>query len=72
MGHVGGGGQDPERREAERGDRAELDRVPDALPHREPAGVRLELGFRRDAGLDAADELDRHAQEVLRRRLVQP
>ncbi len=72
VGHVGGGGQDPERREAERGDRAELDRVPDALPHREPAGVGLELGLGRDAGLDAADELDRHAQEVLRGRLVQP
>ena len=69
---VGGRGEDPQRREAECRDRAELDGVPDALPHREAAGIGLELGLRRDRGLDAADQLDRHPQQVLGGRLVQP
>ena len=40
--HVGGGREHPERREAERRDRAELDGVPGALPHGEPPRVGLD------------------------------
>jgi hypothetical protein len=70
--YVGGGGEDPERREAEGRDRAELDDVAGALPHREPAGVGLELVRCLEPRLDASDELDRHPKQVLRRRLVEP
>ena len=63
-------GEQPERREAERHDRAQLDRVAGALAHGEaPRRQRLRLHGRR--ALDAADELDRDPQRVLRRRLVQ-
>ena len=53
MRDVGRRGKDPQGREAERRDRAELDGVPDALPHREPAGIGLELALGRDARVDA-------------------
>ena len=70
---VRGRGEEPERREPEREDRAELDDVPRALADGELPGRGLELAcdlsFR---ALDAADELDGDPQEVLRGRLVQP
>jgi hypothetical protein len=72
-GHVGRRGQDPERREPEREDGAELDDVAGALPHRELSRRALELtGDRGLRALDAADQLDGDPQQVLRRRLVQP
>ena len=70
---VGGRGEEPERREPEREDRAELDDVPGALAHEEL--LRRGLDLARDLvlrPLDAADELDGDAEEVLRGRLVQP
>ena len=72
VGDIGAGGEEPERREPERGDRAELDDVPGRLADGEPGWVRLEFvgGTRRC--LDTADELGRDAEEVLGGRLVQP
>jgi hypothetical protein len=71
-GDVGGGGQDPERREAEGEDRAELDDVARALPYRKLLRRALDLAGRLAPGaLDVADELDGDAQQILRRRLVQ-
>jgi hypothetical protein len=67
---VGRGGEEPERREAEGGDGAELDRVAERLAHREPAGRRLDFACGRRP-LDATDELDRDPEQVLRGRLVQ-
>ena len=69
---VGRGGEDPERREAEGRDRAELDHVAGALADGEATGIRLVLV--RDGRLrrDAAHELDRDPEQVLRRRLVEP
>ncbi len=65
--------QQPERREAEREDRPELDDVACALPHRELLRRRLELpGDFLRRPLDAANELDRDPEQVPRRRLVQP
>ena len=71
MRDIGAGGEEPERREAERGDRAELDDVAGRLAHRETRRVRLVLVCRSGRRLDAADQLDRDAQEVLGGRLVQ-
>ncbi len=71
MRDVRDGGEDPERREPERGDRPELDHVARALSHRQASGVGLELVLHLDARVDSADQLDRDAEEVLRRRLVE-
>ena len=71
-GHVRRRREHPERGEPERGDGAQLDDVPGALPDGEPSGIGLVLVLRRRARLDSADQLDRHAQQVLRGRLVQP
>ena len=68
---VGSGGEEPERREAEGGDRAELDDVAGRLADGEARRVRLVLVGRAGSGLDAADQLDRDAQEVLGGRLVE-
>ena len=68
---VGRGREHPERREAERRDRAELDDVARALPHREPARVGLDLVVDRGVRHDAADELDRDAEQVPRGGLVE-
>ena len=72
VGDVGAGGEEPERREAERGDRAELDDVAGRLADGEARRVRLVLVGGAGRRLDAADELDRDAQEVLGGRLVEP
>ena len=72
MGDVGSGGEQPERREVEGGDRGELDGIPCGLAYGEALCVRLVLTGRARRYLDPADELDRDAQEVLRGRLVQP
>ena len=70
-GDVGRGGEDPERREAEREDRSELDDVAGALADGELPRRPLELaGDLLGRPLDAADELDRDPEEVLRGRLV--
>ena len=45
--------------------------LPGGLARRELADARLELVRRRRA-IDPADELDRHPEEILRGRLVQP
>ena len=71
--HVCGSGEQPERGEAEGQDRAQLEHVPARLAHGEPFRGALEL-------LDdlvvrafyAPDQLDGDAEEVARRRLVQP
>ncbi len=71
--HVGGAGEEPERREPEREDGAELDDVSARLSDCEPLRRRLvlvdHLGVR---ALDAAHQLDGDPQQVLRRRLVEP
>ena len=71
VGDVGAGGEEPERREAEGGDRAELDDVAGRLADGETRRVRLVLVGSARRRLDAADELDRDAQEVLGGRLVE-
>ena len=71
--HVRGAGEQPERREAEREDRAELDDVSAGLAHGELLRRLLVLVCDRSCSpLDAADELDGDAEEVLRGRLVEP
>ena len=72
VGDVGAGGEEPERREAERCDRAELDDVAGRLANGEARCVRLVLVRSTGRRLDTADELDRDAQEVLGGRLVEP
>jgi hypothetical protein len=69
---VGRGGEDPERREAEREDRPELDDVSRPLPHGELLRGALDLARRRALRtLDTAHELHGDAEQVLGRRLVQ-
>ena len=62
-------GEQPERREAEGGDRAELDDVAGRLALQQLARVRLAC---RCLPLDASDQLDRDPEQVLGRRLVEP
>jgi diaminopimelate decarboxylase len=62
--------QQPERREAEGGDRPEFDDVPRAFALGELAR-RRRRAFQARSILHAADALDRDAQQVLRRRLVE-
>ena len=64
---VGGPGEEPERREAEREDRAELEGVAAGLAHGELLRRLLELvdGLV-GVALDAADQLDGDPQEVPR------
>src|SRR5207342_1292074 len=70
---VSRGGEQPERREAEREDRAELDDVAAGLSDSELLRRRLELADDSPCrALDAADELPRDPEEVLGRRLVEP
>src|SRR5262245_49279648 len=74
VGDVGGGGEDPQRREAERENRAELDDVAGALADGELSGVRggnLWVGPGRRA-LNGAEALDEDPQEIFRTYFVQP
>ena len=65
--------QEPERREAERKDRAELDDVAASLPNRQLPGGRLDLaGDLRGRSLHPTDELHGDPQQVLRGGLVEP
>jgi stress-induced morphogen len=66
---VRGRSEQPERREAESGDRAELDDVAGRLALQQL--VRLRLAGER-LPLDASDQLDRDPEQVLGRRFVQP
>ena len=69
---VGRGREEPERREAEGENRPQLDDVSARLAHGELLRRRLVLvGDGLGLALDSADELDRDAEEVLRRRLVE-
>ena len=63
------GSEQPERREAEGRDRAELHRVAGSLSLEQLAGLEL-VAWR--LALDVADELDHDPQQVLRGRLVEP
>ena len=72
VGDVGSGGEEPERREPECGDRAELDDVAGRLADGEARRIRLVFVGGTGRGLDAADQLDRDAEQVLGGRLVEP
>ena len=69
---AGRGGEHPQRREAERRDRPELDYVACPLPSRRACPGRARARPRPGHGPRPADELDRDAEEVPRRRLVEP
>jgi stress-induced morphogen len=66
---VGRRSEQPERREAEGGDRAELDDVAGGFALQQVAWLGL---AQRSLPLDAADELDRDPEHVLGGRFVQP
>jgi hypothetical protein len=71
--HVGRSGEEPERREAEREDRAELEDVSARLADSELLRRALELVDNPVAlALDTPDELHGDAQEVPGSRFVEP
>jgi len=72
VGDVGPGSEQPERREAEGGDRAQLDRIARRLAYGESGRIGLVLVSGPRRCLDPADELDRDAQKVPGGRLVEP
>jgi hypothetical protein len=69
VGKVAGRGQEPERREPERGDGAELDDVACSFAHGQLPNACAGLGGR--GAFHTADQLDRHSEQVLRARLVE-